>query len=58
MRGPFWGDGRVGVTGEPTGSEYAKTHPHVQHYTDEDGVLRTRILPREEVALPQSASLQ
>lgn len=51
MRGPFWGTPGVGVTGEANivdPEEYAKTHPHVQTYTDENGKLRTRILPRKE----------
>lgn len=41
MRGPFWNNGRTGVTGEAPG--FVTNEPDYETYTDEDGRTRTRV---------------
>lgn len=48
MRGPFWNNGKTGVTGEPT---FRSTTPNLHTYRDEQGNLRTQVL-KVEAPLP------
>lgn len=41
MRGPFWNNGKTGVTGEPA---FRTNKPNLETYRDDNGVLRTRVL--------------
>lgn len=44
MRGPFWNNGKTGVTGEPA---FRTATPNIHTYTDDQGVLRTVVLSPE-----------
>lgn len=41
MRGPFWNNGKTGVTGEPA---FRTDTPNLHTYRDAQGHLRTQVL--------------